>query len=1053
MFHLAPSISAAAVVLAAVILVLAALSLGSSLHGTAHAQEQDPHPDPAGPVVRIESVTNVESDIVREGTSLSVTLRLDRAPTAADVNAKCYHGAGEDDDEKECIEGGITVMDTYNNHLWDDGDILSDELIAFVFRNGEVEEKLTVWVDDDDCVTPGRTIKISINEAFRHDQYGYDADQNAKEFTYDVNGNDEENGQYVDRKKYGEKECLPVDDGEIEVIDGNHGPRFVDGDLTTRSVDETDEVGQPVGEAVVATDADNDTLTYTLSGDDAESFDIDDTNGQIRTKDALDYEGETTSYSVTISVSDGENLYGDPDPAVDDTIDVTIEVTDVNEPPAFSNDAPATLEVAENTAAETNVGDPFTATDPDAGETLTYSLGGTDAAFFDIDDATGQLKTKADLNHESKGTYSVTVQVSDGRNDAGDDEQSPVADTTHAVTITVTDVDEDGTITFSADPPSAGTALTATLNDDDAPISGETWVWETSDDQNSWTIITGAETNSYIPQQADINKYLHLTVTYTDSFGGSKTATAATGQVASAPPTNLQPAFATETDTRSVPENTPPGTEIGDAIEATDDDDSTLTYSLGGTDAASFEYDTSTNKLKSRVDLDYETTTDYSVTLSVHDGKDPWGNPSTTVDDTITVTVTVIDMVVPAIPAKPTVEATTGPAAGLDVSWTAIDPEDDSPVEGYDVQYRVKDTPDTDPWLTDNVTISGTSATITGLAYSTIYEVQVRSKNSEGGSGWSPPGEGSIPSKLDVSFSSSSYTVTEGGSETITVYVSPTADRDLSIPVAASSSNAESGDYAVNGLTSGKLSISSGSSSGTFTISTTDDTDRNDETVSLAFGSLQAAVGTASPSTATLTIDDTTPAPQTPVNNGGNNNGDTSSKTPGGSSSGGGSYTPPANQAPTFNDGTSTERWVAEKSPEGTDIGHPVRATNADKDSLTFSLGGTDASSFSIGTGTGQLKTKAELDFEIRDTYSVTVSVTDGQGGTDSIAVTIRVTDVVDVPVTDEDHQVVVLVDPDDETEASTPGGDATVTFPEGTRPGPFFVLIDSSSDNCDWTP
>ena len=142
---------------------------------------------------------------------------------------------------------------------------------------------------------------------------------------------------------------------------------------------------------------------------------------------------------------------------------------------------------------------------------------------------------------------------------------------------------------------------------------------------------------------------------------------------------------------------------------------------------------------------------------------------------------------------------------------------------------------------------------------------------------------------------------------------------------------------------------------------------------------------------------------------------------------------------------------MAEKSPEGTDIGHPVRATDADKDSLTFSLGGTDASSFSIVTGTGQLKTKAELDFEIRDTYSVTVSVTDGQGGTDSIAVTIRVTDVVDVPVTDEDHQVVVLVDPDDETEVSTPGGDATVTFPEDTRPGPFFVLIDTSEDNCDW--
>ena len=147
-----------------------------------------------------------------------------------------------------------------------------------------------------------------------------------------------------------------------------------------------------------------------------------------------------------------------------------------------------------------------------------------------------------------------------------------------------------------------------------------------------------------------------------------------------------------------------------------------------------------------------------------------------------------------------------------------------------------------------------------------------------------------------------------------------------------------------------------------------------------------------------------------------------------------------------FNDGTSTERWVAEMSEEGTNVGHPVRATDADKDNLIFSLGGTDAASFSIDTSDGQLKTKAELDFEIRDTYSVTVSVSDGKGGTDSIAVTIRVTDVVEVPVTDEDHQVVVLIDPDDETEVDNPDGDVTVTFPEDSRTGPFFVSIDYES-------
>ena len=63
------------------------------------------------------------------------------------------------------------------------------------------------------------------------------------------------------------------------------------------------------------------------------------------------------------------------------------------------------------------------------------------------------------------------------------------------------------------------------------------------------------------------------------------------------------PQFDSNTSQRDVPENTPPGVNIGDPISATDRDDdggendnaiefgNTLTYSLGGTDAASFDID------------------------------------------------------------------------------------------------------------------------------------------------------------------------------------------------------------------------------------------------------------------------------------------------------------------------------------------------------------------------------------------------------------------------------------------------------------------------------
>ena len=73
-----------------------------------------------------------------------------------------------------------------------------------------------------------------------------------------------------------------------------------------------------------------------------------------------------------------------------------------------------------------------------------------------------------------------------------------------------------------------------------------------------------------------------------------------------------------------------------------------------------------------------------------------------------------------------------------------------------------------------------------------------------------------------------------------------------------------------------------------------------------------------------------------------------------------------------------------------------VTATDADSDTLTYSLEGTDAASFDIESGTGQIQTKSGVtyDFEAtQNTYAVTVKADDGNGGTDTIAVTISLTD------------------------------------------------------------
>ena len=86
--------------------------------------------------------------------------------------------------------------------------------------------------------------------------------------------------------------------------------------------------------------------------------------------------------------------------------------------------------IAENTAAGEIIGGLVAATDEDM--VLTYSLGGPDAASFDIVRNTGQLQTKAELDKEKKDTYTVTVTAADSLSESS----------TITVTIKVTNVDE-----------------------------------------------------------------------------------------------------------------------------------------------------------------------------------------------------------------------------------------------------------------------------------------------------------------------------------------------------------------------------------------------------------------------------------------------------------------------------------------------------------------------------------------------------------------------------------------------------------------------------------
>ena len=120
-------------------------------------------------------------------------------------------------------------------------------------------------------------------------------------------------------------------------------PAFDDGDNASFSVAENHADGAAVG-TVAATDDDGDTLTYSLSGDDAASFAIG-AGGAITVKSGttLDHEAKA-SYAFTAEVTDGEDVDGaaEDSATTDDTIAVTVTVTNVEEPPGAPTGVAAT---------------------------------------------------------------------------------------------------------------------------------------------------------------------------------------------------------------------------------------------------------------------------------------------------------------------------------------------------------------------------------------------------------------------------------------------------------------------------------------------------------------------------------------------------------------------------------------------------------------------------------------------------------------------------------------------------------------------------------------
>ena len=107
------------------------------------------------------------------------------------------------------------------------------------------------------------------------------------------------------------------------------------------------------------------------------------------------------------------------------------------------------------------------------------------------------------------------------------------------------------------------------------------------------------------------------------------------------------------------------------------------------------------------------------------------------------------------------------------------------------------------------------------------------------------------------------------------------------------------------------------------------------------------------------------------------------------------------NAAPEFSSASETRSFEETEDDttvmmgEEEDLGAAITATDDDGDTLTYSLEGTGAEKFAIDSSSGQISTKVgeSYDRETKASYSLMVKADDGLGGTDTVAVTINVTE------------------------------------------------------------
>ncbi|MDB4194636.1 cadherin repeat domain-containing protein [Gammaproteobacteria bacterium] len=296
--------------------------------------------------------------------------------------------------------------------------------------------------------------------------------------------------------------------------------------------------------------------------------------------------------------------------------DYSFKIIDVNESPFIS-----TTEISDIAEGVSSIAT-ISASDPDAGASLTYSLvdsnGAKDEGLLSIDSSTGvvafisapNFEMPADVGADNKIEFSVLV--SDGSLEVSQDYSFSITNVNEAPTISTSSfsIAEGSTAigTIAASDPDASSALSYTISGTDSS--------KFSINASSGAVAFLSPPNFESPTDNGLDNTYNFTVTVSDgSLSSSQSIAVAVGNVNEAPSFSIASA-------QSYVENS--GATI--SVAANDPDaSSSLTYTLSGTDASKFTI-SSSGVLSFSSAPDYEAPSDsgsnniFNVSVAVSDG-------------------------------------------------------------------------------------------------------------------------------------------------------------------------------------------------------------------------------------------------------------------------------------------------------------------------------------------------------------------------------------------------------------------------------------------------